>query len=649
MKKIIYAILVSFLLIIFLPTVTLAQKKFWYFPAWEVDIRINKDSTFIVREKQTFDFTGNFHWVKRDIAKQRLKKITDVKVFDETGRELLPPTIEISEDSKQVSVKINFDLTDTQATWTFQYTVHGGIGYFENYDELYWNAVSSEREVEIRSVKVTVHLPEDVERSKLKQKLFIGSYGSTSESHNFFIANEKTLEYRGQNIAPFENFTIVAGWPKGVVSQPGMVKVYSEPKGSNIIIDDKKTDYQTPFILEEKEEIETGRHKIEVAKFGYKKVKTKTVEVAQGKLEEINFTLEKTFFYKIFPFLIYFLIPILTFLVLFRRWYKFGRDPKWKGTIIAQYEPPLTETRQVLGKPSFISPAEMEVLVYEKVKNKSIAATLIDLAVRGYLKIIEEEKTILFSKQKEYIFLKLKDYSNDATLREHERLILDGIFGLGEKVFLNDLKNKFYKKIPEINNILYKQVVELGYFEKSPAKTKAKYARVGMLFIFFSICLFFFKDFWASLDINLMGLVGALVFSGVICFVFAKVMPAKTKLGSDAAWHAFGFKEYLHTAERFRLGTCTPETFEKFLSYAMIFGVEKKWAERFDDIYKEPPRWYETTTPMPVFSVVSFTNNLSSMTQMTVSTLTTSPSSSSGFGGGGFAGGGGGGGGSSAG
>lgn len=40
-----------------------------------------------------------------------------------------------------------------------------------------------------------------------------------------------------------------------------------------------------------------------------------------------------------------------------------------------------------------------------------------------------------------------------------------------------------------------------------------------------------------------------------------------------------GFKLYLETAERYRMQNLTPEIFEKYLPYAMIFGVEKKWAK----------------------------------------------------------------------
>jgi uncharacterized membrane protein len=86
--------------------------------------------------------------------------------------------------------------------------------------------------------------------------------------------------------------------------------------------------------------------------------------------------------------------------------------------------------------------------------------------------------------------------------------------------------------------------------------------------------------------------------------------------------------------------------FEKYLPFAMAFGVEKKWAKAFEGIYTEPPRWYAGTNPMG-FNATSFSSRLSTMSTQAATTMASSPrsSSGSGFDGGGSSGGGGGGGG----
>ena len=86
--------------------------------------------------------------------------------------------------------------------------------------------------------------------------------------------------------------------------------------------------------------------------------------------------------------------------------------------------------------------------------------------------------------------------------------------------------------------------------------------------------------------------------------------------------------------------------FERFLPYAMAFGVEKKWAGAFKDIVREPPTWYVGNSAIG-FNAGGFTSRLGALSTRAASTMSSSPRSSggSGFGGGGSSGGGGGGGG----
>ena len=137
--------------------------------------------------------------------------------------------------------------------------------------------------------------------------------------------------------------------------------------------------------------------------------------------------------------------------------------------------------------------------------------------------------------------------------------------------------------------------------------------------------------------------------------IVANHMPAKSEHGLRTYEKIQGFRMYMYTAERFRVQDLTPETFEKYLSYAICFQIETKWAERFKDIYKTAPEWFETEN-MNTFSTIYFINSLNTFHTVAATSLTTSYSSSSSGGGsgwsggggfsGGFSGGGGGGGGS---
>lgn len=118
-----------------------------------------------------------------------------------------------------------------------------------------------------------------------------------------------------------------------------------------------------------------------------------------------------------------------------------------------------------------------------------------------------------------------------------------------------------------------------------------------------------------------------------------------------------GFKLYMDTAEKYRqkfnekenIVPAGRQVFEKFLPYAIMFGITKEWTKKMRRIYGEEyfnhyhPIWFVGPN-FASFNADSLASEISSMSSHMSSTISSSPSSS-GSGGGGFSGGGGGGGG----
>ena len=142
--------------------------------------------------------------------------------------------------------------------------------------------------------------------------------------------------------------------------------------------------------------------------------------------------------------------------------------------------------------------------------------------------------------------------------------------------------------------------------------------------------------------------------SAVIWYLFARQMTAKTLLGVRTVVEIHGFQEFMNRVDADRIKRLPPDTFEKYLAYAMALGVEKHWAQAFAGIVKDPPNWYAGSAPYAAFNPIFFATSMhglaSDMGQVFVSAPRAN-SSGSGFGGGGgggFSGGGFGGGGGSA-
>ncbi|MDP9203795.1 MAG: DUF2207 domain-containing protein, partial [Gemmatimonadota bacterium] len=152
------------------------------------------------------------------------------------------------------------------------------------------------------------------------------------------------------------------------------------------------------------------------------------------------------------------------------------------------------------------------------------------------------------------------------------------------------------------------------------------------------------KRMWVT--ISPVALIIAAVLSTLILFLFALIMPARTIAGARAREATLGFKEFLGRveSERYKKMITSPEMFERFLPFAMAFGVAEKWARAFENIYREPPSWYTGGTGH--FSAINFASSIEHMSSAAASSMSSSPSSS-GSGGGGSSGGGSGGGGGS--
>jgi uncharacterized membrane protein len=330
----------------------------------------------------------------------------------------------------------------------------------------------------------------------------------------------------------------------------------------------------------------------------------------------------------------FFGIPFLTLFLISYVWYTRGRDPEGKGVIAVRYEPPTN-----------LTPAEAGTLMDERADILDITSTVIDLAVRGYLKIQEVEGTkFLFFSDRDYRLIKLKEPLGNE-LKAHERKVYSSIFGDKNEVMVSQLRNKFYTNLPSIKEALYSELIGGKYIPTNPENVRRIFKWVG---IGIAVAGFFLIPDW--------GMKLSVVVSGILILILSRFMPRKTKKGSLAKEEILGFREFIERAERDRierLAKDDPTIFDRVLPYALVFGLGDRWAEAFHDMYKSPPSWYDSPRYVDSFSPRIFVSDLGRSLGVMNSTFASTPrksgggySGGSGFGGGssggGFGGGGGG-------
>jgi uncharacterized membrane protein len=540
---------------------------------FSAEIFVQADSTLDVTETIEANFIGVWHGLYRTIpveyvTPQGFNYSLFVKlagVTDAAGQTL---KVESSRQGHYLKWKIYVDdATDARRTIQVHYRVRNGLKFFEDHDELYWNVTGDEWDVPIEDATAQILLPPGV--TGVRTNEFTGAYGSRAQNANV-TASENTVEVSMLRPLSFhEGLTVVVGWDKGLVKEPGPGDLINQFLASN------------------------------------------------------------------WP--IFFPIPV--FLCMLWLWFTRGRDPR-VNPVAVQYAPP-----------EGMTPAEAGALVDENAAMRDITATIVDLAVRGYIVIEESEKSGLLGlvHNKEYVFHLKKGLREWPGLKAHEMALLAGIFsnGMETDVSLSSLQNVFYKNLPGIKGNIFDALMEHGYFQHRPDYVRGSYLAGGL--ILGALLLFGGVALSQKLGMAPTPFFVAAILSAGIIAGFGWFMPARTASGAKVLADVLGFEDFLTHVEADqmkRIGQ-TPETFEKFLPYAMALGVEKKWVGAFQNIYTQPPSWYQGGYLNGSFYPLMFINSLDNMTTRASSVMASAPRSSggSGFGGGGSSGGGFGGGG----
>jgi uncharacterized membrane protein len=319
------------------------------------------------------------------------------------------------------------------------------------------------------------------------------------------------------------------------------------------------------------------------------------------------------------------LLPVWAFIVMFGMWWTIGREPDPGMSVAAMYEPP-----------SGFTPAETGALLDDEVRPRDVTSTLVDLAVKGYLKIEETDQKILVFHHRDYLFHLLKPQAEWGQLAPHEREMLENMFGPGEQMIsLSSLKNQFYIALPTVREEIMGALKSKQMYRVDP-DTGHGYMVVGALIVLIPFLLLQLSG-KANFFLAPLVAIAAIIITAPIIFFFGRNLSAKSIRGARAKVQVLGFKEFMSRVDGDRLKRMPPDTFEKFLAYAMALGVEEHWAKAFQGIIKDPPSWYVGTQPMGMWNPVLFTNSMSSMSTAAYEAFSAAPqgsASASGFGGG---------------
>lgn len=539
------------------------------------------------------------------------------------------------------------DLDPGEHTYVFTYSSDRQLGFFDDHDELFWNVTGNGWEFPIERAGCTVILPGTAWQQITGLTAYTGPQGATGTDYTISRDESGNPVFTTTvPFAPFEGLSVVVGWPKGFVVPPSSLQTLlwwlRDNRGLGIAT---------------------------LATLGL---------------------------------LLYYLLT----------WLRVGRDPR-RGTIVPQFEPP-----------EGLSPAAIRYLRLMGPDTKGLSAAITGLAVKGALVISQDEdgsfavdttgtvpsgilpdetellqelfegrsKTRLVFRQsahgrvqairkaleqalrkaygKRYFVTNVR-YAATGIALSIAGIVAAGLLGTTqpERVF-GFLFMSFWLSIWTFGvAALVAQIVASWRGRSTDTLGKRMLKLPGALGLtLFAIPFLLGELFGAIAFVVIAGpLLLALVFvTAAIDVIFFRLLRAYTPKGRAVLDQIDGFRLYLSVAEKDRMNMLTPvdhtpETFERYLPYALALDVEQQWSENFADVLERTdasgqptyqPVWFSGETWHSTgFSTLG--SSLSGAFASAIAASSVAPGTSSGFsssgggggGGGGGSGGGGGGGG----
>jgi uncharacterized membrane protein YgcG len=471
-------------------------------------------------------------------------------------------------------------------SYRIQYTIGGALNGFASHDELYWNATGV-WPVPMQSASITVSAPDSAIQ---RVDCFQGRAGSTEKCASS-IRNGEAHFSATRPLNAGEQLTIVTAIRKGVVPEPRPILSARPSRGAG----------SAP------REIPPWMPPVAVALFA-----------------------------------------IIAF-ALFRLWMQIGRDRRYVSlhrsadANATEEVVPLFGARPVAVEfkaPDQLRPGQVGLLIDETVDTLDVTATIIDLAVRGHLRISELPAKGWFG-SRDWELHRLKEDTGE--LLPYERLVMLGLFNTGSYRKLSDLKEKFYKDLAKVKESLYEDAVARRWFPSNPSSVRAAWLLAGLLSAAAGVGLAIFLQ--AQFGAGLLG--APIAGGGVVIALISGAVARRTALGRDLMMRSLGFAKYIRTGELHQLDYAErANIFTENLPYAIVFKCVDRWAKAFRDIdiQAATASWYVGAAH---FDIGNFSSSLTTFSSTVGSTVASTPGSSgsSGFGGGGSSGGGGGGGG----
>lgn len=588
--------------------------------SYDVDINIYTDAKIIVSE--TINITTDGERIKHGIFRDIPTQYKTAKGYPfNIGLNVISIKLDGSEVHYEIVNMYNgiriyigqSDISLPEGTYTYQmtYTVNRALGFFSEFDELYWNATGNGWAYPIEHASVRVSFPDT---GKITQATaYTGIKNARERNYTLEYPQANEAYFRTNKTLPPQNgLSIVVGFPKGLIHQPDYISAIKQFLHGNINLIIVLIGYLILISFYLYSWFYMGRDPV-------RKVVIPLFEPPEGfSPEGLAYIKNMEFDNKLFTAAIinmavkkYLTIEELT-------------DKKYILKAISDDWSMLSPEERIISKQLF------------KVSN----SIMIDQA--NHLQIssaIDEFKDKL---DKEYVSRYFRTNSS--------------IFYLGIFFSIMSFLPLLMQDVTLSQQYLYIAILELCILIPKCSTPRDKNIYLTIVSVLMTIgivwCILFLPLYYDFFIVNYVLVVIIMLLFISTNGLFYSLMKCPTRVGSELLAKTLGFEMYLRATEEDRMNFLnppekTPALFERYLPFAFALGLDQEWSNQFSEVliqsqYKST--WYLGGN-YHSFSSNSFSNSIGSALNSSISASSSAPGSSSGFGGGGGSGGGGGGGG----
>lgn len=290
-----------------------------------------------------------------------------------------------------------------------------------------------------------------------------------------------------------------------------------------------------------------------------------------------------------------------------------GRDELAEPSLVARFEPVGDgQTRFILNQD--VRPGEIGTIADERVDPVDVTATILDLAQRGHLRIVELDRRSPHAPLD--WALERAEHGNDELL-EYEKLMLDALVAAdGEPILVSEIGANVVDKLGPIQDAIYGEAVTRGWFPSNPDQVRRNYARIGMWTLIAA-----FIGLGLLVAFTRFGLTGLVLVGLAVGVIFvAQQMPRRTPAGSSVyhGLQATAIQLQTQPTNQAPQGEEYDEL-SRILPYAVVLGAQERWLQALadadddpgvpdpDDLhwYRAPATWQLSDLPMSLDAFIT--------------------------------------------